>query len=114
MPKINFNYFIENKEYIELDKKLLLNVQSIAKNNSKINYYLNRYDNHLKLIFEFYHKVGLNSISSINSTDSNWLCFNEYKEFLINFGILNVFISKVKLELLYILKLIMILAHFLL
>ena len=101
MPKINLNYFIENKEYIELDKKLLLNVQIIAENNSKINYYLNRYDNHLKLIFEFYHKVGLNTISSINSNDSNWLYFNEYKEFLINFGILNVFISKQQMNFIF-------------
>jgi len=101
MPKINLNYFIENKEYIELDKRLLLNVQNIAENNSKINYYLNRYDNHLKLIFEFYHKVGLNTIASINSTDSNWLYFNEYKEFLINFGILNVFISKQQMNFIF-------------
>ena len=101
MPKINLNYFIENKEYIELDKRLFSNVQSIVENNSKINYYLNRYDNHLKLIFEFYHKVGLNSIASINSNDSNWLCFNEYKEFLINFGILNVFISKQQMNFIF-------------
>ena len=101
MPKINLNYFIENKEYIELDKRLLFNVQSIIENNSKINYYLNRYDNHLKLIFEFYHKVGLNTISSINSNDSNWLYFNEYKEFLINFGILNVFISKQQMNFIF-------------
>ena len=93
IPKINSNYFNDNKEYIELDKKLINNIKKIIDNNSKINYYLSKYNLHLKLIFGIYHKIGLNSISSINSLIDNSLCYNEYKEFLINFGILNVFIS---------------------
>ena len=93
LPRINTNYLIENKEYIELDKKLKLNIKNIIVNNSKINCYINKYDEHLKLIFDIYHKIGLNSISSINFIIKDSLCYNEYKEFLINFGILNVFIS---------------------
>ena len=93
LPRINTNYLIENKEYIELDKKLKLNIKNIIVNNSKINCYINKYDEHLKLIFDIYHKIGLNSISSINFIIEDSLCYNEYKEFLINFGILNVFIS---------------------
>ena len=93
IPKINSNYFLENKEYIELDKKLISNINKIIENNKKINYYLNKYDEHLKFIFDIYHKIGLNSISSINFNIADSLCYNEYKQFLINFGILNVFIS---------------------
>ena len=93
LPKINSNYFLENKEYIELDKNLKNNIKKILGENSKINNYLNKYDSHLKLIFDIYHKIGLNSITSINFIVENSLCYNEYKEFLINFGILNVFIS---------------------
>ena len=93
LPKINSNYLFENKEYIELDKKLLNNVKKILEENPKIRDYINKYDEHLKLIFEIYHKIGLNSMSSINFIIENSLCFNEFKEFLINFGILNVLIS---------------------
>ena len=92
-PIISSNYFIENKEFIQLDKKLLSNLEEIQKNNTKINYYLNKYESHLKLIFDIYHKIGLKTISSINFIIEDSLCYNEYKEFLVNFGILNVLIS---------------------
>ena len=93
LPKIDSNYLKENKRYIELDKKLLVNIKNIINNNSQISSYLNKYNNHLKLIFDVYHKLGLNSISSINCIIDNSLCYNEFKEFLINFGILNTIIS---------------------
>ena len=93
LPKIDSNYLKENKEYIELDKKLLVNIKNIINNNSQISNNLNKYNNHLKLIFDVYHKLGLNSISSINCVIDNSLCYNEFKEFLINFGILNTIIS---------------------
>ena len=101
IPKINSNYFNENKEYIELDKKLINNIKQIIENNSKIKYYLNKYDIHLKFIFDIYHKIGLNSISSVNFLIDNSLSYNEYKEFLINFGLLNVFISKEQMNFIY-------------
>ena len=101
LPKINANYFIENKEYIELDKKLILNIKNIIDNNSNINCYINKYNDHLKLIFDIYHKIGLNSITSINFIIEDSLCYNEYKEFLINFGILNVFISKEQMNFIF-------------
>jgi hypothetical protein len=80
---------------------LINNIKQIIENNSKIKYYLNKYDTHLKFIFDIYHKIGLNSISSVNFLIDNSLSYNEYKEFLINFGLLNVFISKEQMNFIY-------------
>lgn len=53
LPKIDSNYLKENKEYIELDKKLLANIKNIINNNSQISSYLNKYNNHLKLFLMY-------------------------------------------------------------
>ena len=55
----------------------------------------------MKLIFEIYHKIGQNKITSINRNIDDSLYINKYKEFLTNFGLLNILITKDQMNFIY-------------
>ena len=99
IPKTNKNYFKEEKNFIEFDRNLIPKLQTLMNSTNNISNYIKIYDQHLRLIFEIYHKVGQNKITSNNNEDSLYL--NEYKEFLTNFGLLNILITKEQMNFIY-------------
>ena len=99
IPKTNKNYFKEEKNYIEFDRNLIPKLQTLMNSTNNISNYIKIYDQHLRLIFDIYHKIGQNKITSNNNDDSLYL--NEYKEFLTNFGLLNLLITKEQMNFIY-------------
>ena len=101
IPKNKINYFKEEKNYIDFDRNLISKIQTLMNSTNNISNYIKIYDLHLKLIFEIYHKVGQNKITSINRNIDDSLYINEYKEFLTNFGLLNILITKDQMNFIY-------------
>ena len=113
IPKIsskNYKFFYEeNKDYIDFDKKLVKKLNdslfnnNLSKNEITINELLLKYDQHLKLIFDIYHKkTPVKPISLYNNNlKEDFLTFNDFKEFLIDFGILNILISKIHMNFIF-------------
>ena len=101
IPKNKINYFKEEKNYIEFDRNLISKIQTLMNSTNNISNYIKIYDQHLKLIFEIYHKIGQNKITSINRNIDDSLYINEYKEFLTNFGLLNILITKDQMNFIY-------------
>ena len=101
IPKNKLNYFKEEKDYIEFDRNLISKIQTLMNSTNNISNYIKIYDQHLKLIFEIYHKIGQNKITSINRNIDDSLYINEYKEFLTNFGLLNILITKEQMNFIY-------------
>ena len=101
IPKNKINYFKEEKNYIEFDRNLISKLQTLMNNTNNISNYIKIYEQHLKLIFDIYHKVGQNKITSIHLNIDDSLFINEYKEFLTNFGLLNILITKEQMNFIY-------------
>ena len=101
IPKNKINYFKEEKNYIEFDRNLISKLQTLMNSTNNISNYIKIYEQHLKLIFDIYHKVGQNKITSIHLNIDDSLFINEYKEFLTNFGLLNILITKEQMNFIY-------------
>ena len=101
IPKNKINYFKEDKNYIEFDRNLISKIQTLMNSTNNISNFIKIYEQHLKLIFEIYHKIGQNKITSINRNIDDSLYINEYKEFLNNFGLLNILITKDQMNFIY-------------
>ena len=101
IPKNKINYFKEEKNYIEFDRNLISKLQTLMNSTNNISNYIKIYEQHLKLIFDIYHKIGQNKITSINLNIDDSLFINEYKEFLTNFGLLNILITKEQMNFIY-------------
>ena len=101
IPKNKINYFKDEKNYIEFDRNLISKLQTLMNSTNNISNYIKIYEQHLKLIFDIYHKIGQNKITSINLNIDDSLFINEYKEFLTNFGLLNILITKEQMNFIY-------------
>ena len=101
IPKNKINYFKDEKNYIEFDRNLISKLQTLMNSTNNISNYIKIYDQHFKLIFDIYHKIGQNKITSINLNIDDSLFINEYKEFLTNFGLLNILITKEQMNFIY-------------
>jgi hypothetical protein len=101
IPKIQTNYFKEEQNFIEFDRNLIPKLQTLMSSTNNISNFIKIYDQHLKLIFDIYHKIGQNKITSINGNNDDSLYINEYKEFLANFGLLNILITKDQMNFIY-------------
>ena len=101
IPKNKINYFKEEKNYIDFDRNLISKIQTLMNSTNNISNYIKIYDQHLKLIFEIYHKIGQNKITSITGNTDDSLYLNEFKEFLTNFGLLNILITKEQMNFIY-------------
>ena len=101
IPKNKLNYFKDEKNYIEFDRNLISKIQNLMNSTNNISNYIKIYDQHFKLIFEIYHKVGQNKITSINRNIDDSLYINEFKEFLTNFGLLNILITKEQMNFIF-------------
>ena len=101
IPKTHANYFKEDQNFIEFDRNLIPKLQSLMNSTNNISNFIKIYDQHLKLIFDIYHKIGQNKITSINGNNDDSLYLNEFKEFLANFGLLNILITKDQMNFIY-------------
>ena len=101
IPKTHINYFKEEKNFIEFDRNLIPKLQTLMNSTNNISNFIKIYDQHLRLIFDIYHKIGQNKITSINGNNDDSLYLNEYKEFLGNFGLLNILITKEQMNFIY-------------
>ena len=91
--------FTKDKNFVEFDKNLINKLENIINSNNNISNTLKKYDDHLKTIFDIYHNVGINKIS--NNIDYDSLFLNEYKEFLLNFFILNILINNEQMNFIF-------------
>ena len=101
IPKNKINYFKDEKNFIEFDRNLISKLQTLMNSTNNISNYIKIFEQHLKLIFDIYHKIGQNKITSINLNIDDSLFINEYKEFLTNFGLLNILITKEQMNFIY-------------
>ena len=101
IPKNKINVFKEEKNYIEFDRNLISKIQTLMNSTNNISNFIKIYDQHFRFIFEIYHKIGQNKITSINLNTDDSLFINEYKEFLTNFGLLNILITKEQMNFIY-------------
>ena len=83
------SYIDKDKEYVEFDSKLLDTMDNLRKRED-INAVFDKYSKHVKLIYEIYSKIGNNKISFFAK---DCIRINEFKQFLINFGVLGLLIS---------------------
>ena len=91
LPTINKNYLDEDKDYIEFDKNLTNKLEELANGNNEIGNTIKKYEEHLKFLFDMYHNLGKKTLSMTENNDILYL--NEFKEFLLNFCILNILIT---------------------
>ena len=93
LPNVK-NQFTKNLKFVEFDKNLINNLENIINSNNNISNTLKKYDEHLKTIFDIFHinKINLNN---------DCLFLNEFKEFLINFFILNVLINNEQMNFIF-------------
>ena len=101
IPKILKNYFKEEQNFIEFDRNLIPKLKTLMNSTNNISNYIKIYDQHLRLIFGIYHKIGQNKITSISGNNDDSLYLNEYKEFLTNFGLLNILLTKEQMNFIY-------------
>ena len=101
IPKTKVNYFKEEQNFIEFDRNLISKLQNLMNSTNNISNFIKIYDQHLKIIFDIYHKIGQNKITSISGNNDDCLFLNEYKEFLTNFGLLNILITKDQMNFIY-------------
>ena len=83
------SYIDKDKEYIDFDNKLIDTMDNLRKRED-INAVFDKYNKHLKTIYEIYSKIGNNKISFYAK---DCIRLNEFKQFLINFAVLGLLIS---------------------
>ena len=99
LPTISKNYLEEDKDYIEFDKNLLNKLEELSNGNNEIGNTIKKYEEHLKYLFEMYHNLGKKTLSMTENNDILYL--NEFKEFLLNFCILNILISSEQMNFIF-------------
>ena len=83
----------KDKAYIEFDKNLITIITNIFKDNEDISFLFSKYEEHLKLIYDKYNKIYKNKLEFNNNDNNNCMYLNEFKEFLVDFLVLNVLVS---------------------
>ena len=88
-PSPKPSYLEKDKEYCTFESNLIQTLDNLRKREdvSKI---FEKYNKHLKTIYDVYSKIGYNKISFFSK---ECIRLNEFKQFLINFGILGLLIS---------------------
>ena len=85
------SFFISDKDrdYYTFEKNLNTTIKELM-GKDEIKSVFGKYNNHLKLIYEIYSKIGYNKISFYSKEA---ISLDEFKQFCINFTILGVLIS---------------------
>ena len=84
-------YIVSDREknYNEFEKNINNTLKKISEQDS-IKECLDKYMNHLKIIYDIYSKIGYNKISFYSKEVMH---IDEFKQFLINFAILGIYIN---------------------
>ena len=84
-------YIVSDREknYNEFEKNINNTLKKISEQDS-IKGCLDKYMNHLKIIYDIYSKIGYNKISFYSKEVMH---IDEFKQFLINFAILGIYIN---------------------
>ena len=88
-PTSKPSYLEKDKEYCTFESNLIQTLDNLRKRED-VNKIFEKYKKHLKTIYEVYSKIGYNKISFYSK---ECIRLNEFKQFLINFGILGLLIS---------------------
>ena len=88
-PNQKPSYLEKDKEYCKFEANLLQTLDNLRKRED-VNKIFTKYNKHLKIIYEIYSKISLNKISFYTK---ECIRLNEFKQFLINFGILGLLVS---------------------
>ena len=79
----------KDRDYYTFEKNLNSTIKELM-SKDEIKSVFEKYNNHLKLIYEIYSKIGYNKISFYSKEA---ISLDEFKQFCINFNILGVLIS---------------------
>jgi hypothetical protein len=79
----------EAKNYNEFEKNINNSMKQLSE-KEEIKQCFDKYNNHLKIIYDIYSKIGYNKIAF---SSKEVIHIDEFKQFLINFAILGVYIS---------------------
>ena len=96
-PSPKPSYLEKDKEYCAFESNLLQTLENLRKRED-VNKIYEKYSKHLKIIYEVYSKIGANKISFFTK---ECIKNNEFKQFLINFGILGLLISTDQMNWIY-------------
>ena len=77
------------KNYNEFEKNINNSMKQLSE-KEEIKQCFDKYNNHLKIIYDIYSKIGYNKIAF---SSKEVIHIDEFKQFLINFAILGVYIS---------------------
>ena len=91
LKKENKSYTLSNKdkEYYTFEKNLNNTIKELI-NKEDIKVIFEKYNNHIKLIYDIYSRIGYNKISFYSKEA---ISIDEFKQFCINFTILGVSIN---------------------
>ena len=87
--KKNYSVSEKEKNYNEFEKNINNSIKSLSE-KEEIKVCLEKYMNHLNIIYDIYSKIGYNKISFYSKEVMH---IDEFKQFLINFAILGVYIT---------------------
>ena len=96
-PSPKPSYLEKDKEYCQFESNLIQTLDKLRKRED-INSIFKKYNKHLKIIYEVYSKIGANKISFYTK---ECIKNNEFKQFLINFGVLGLLISTDQMNWIY-------------
>ena len=96
-PNPKPSYLEKDKEYCAFESNLLQTLENLRKRED-INKIFEKYNKHLKKIYDVYSNIGYNKISFFSK---ECIHLNEFKQFLINFGILGLLISTDQMNWIY-------------
>ena len=98
-PKIGGKpaYLEKDKEYCAFESNLLTTLENLRKRED-VNKIYEKYNKHLKKIYEVYSSIGYNKIGFYSK---ECIRINEFKQFFINFGILGLLISPDQMNWIY-------------
>ena len=88
-PSPKPSYLDKDKEYITFESNLIDTFENLRKRED-INSIFEKYNKHIKSIYDVYSKIGYNKISFYSK---ECIHINEFKQFLINFAVLGLLIS---------------------
>ena len=96
-PSKKPSYLEKDKEYCAFESNLLQTLENLRKRED-INKIYEKYNKHLKKIYEVYSNIGYNKIGFYSK---ECIHLNEFKQFFINFGILGLLLSPDQMNWIY-------------
>lgn len=89
IPEVGALYLEKDKAYCDFERKLNTTMKQLIQRED-IMAVFNKYQSHLKVIYDIYSRIGYNKISFYSKESIH---LNEFKEFLVNFTVLGLLIN---------------------